>query len=174
MNIADYKQYLKEYRGYFFKFPQPLRVYYHWTAGKYYTTFNDYHQCIDGDGDIIESLPLCETPQATWHRNTGSIAIAICACYNAKPYNLGEYPPLPIQIETLAKMTAAISDIFGYPITEEVFMTHGEAANIDGYGLYSDDPDCRWDLEQLQNCDEIGTGGDIIRNKALWYQEQWR
>ena len=27
-----------------------LKIYLHWTAGKHYTTFDDYHICIDGDG----------------------------------------------------------------------------------------------------------------------------
>ena len=51
-------------------------------------------------------------------------------------------------------------------------MTHGEAADEDGYGLYSGDSDCRWDLQILHTGDEYGTGGDIIREKAQYYLEQ--
>ena len=95
----------------------------------------------------------------------------MCCCYEAHPNDLGEYPPTEAQIETLAKMFAVIADVFDNPIDREHFMTHGEAANDDGYGLYSGEPDCRWDLEQLCNGDEIGTGGDILRGKAQWYLE---
>lgn len=34
-------------------------------------------------------------------------------------------------------------------------MTHAEIADIDGYGLYGNDPDLRWDLLLL---DDPGTG----------------
>lgn len=172
MNISEFKQELIDNRDYFYQFPFPVIAYYHWTAGGYFTTFNDYHYCIDGDGEIINTRPITEVPEATWHRNTGSIAIALCACYAGKPDDLGDYPPTDAQIEILSKMTAAIAEVFENPIDAEHFMTHGEAADIDGYGLYSGDSDCRWDLQILHDGDEYGTGGDIIREKAQYYLEQ--
>lgn len=172
MNIIEFKQELTANRDYFYQFPFPMRTYYHWTAGRYFTTFDDYHYCINGDGEIINTRPITEVPEATWHRNTGSIAIALCACYAGKPDDLGDYPPTDAQIETLAQMTAVIAEVFDNLIDYDHFMTHGEAADIDGYGLYSGDPDCRWDLQILQNGDEYGTGGDIIREKAQYYLEQ--
>lgn len=172
MNMSEFKQELKDNRDYFYQFPYPVVTYYHWTAGRYFTTFNDYHYCIDGDGEIINTRPITEVPEATWHRNTGSIAIALCACYAGKPDDLGDYPPTDAQIEILSKMTAAIAEVFENPIDAEHFMTHGEAADIDGYGLYSGDSDCRWDLQILHDGDEYGTGGDIIREKAQYYLEQ--
>lgn len=172
MNIIEFKQELTANRDYFYQFPFPMRTYYHWTAGRYFTTFDDYHYCINGDGEIINTRPITEVPEATWHRNTGSIAIALCACYAGKPDDLGDYPPTDAQIETLSQMTAAIAEVFENPIDAEHFMTHGEAADIDGYGLYSGERDCRWDLQILHNGDEYGTGGDIIREKAQYYLEQ--
>lgn len=171
MTIEEFKQELKNRRSYFYQFPWPATTYGHWSAGRYFTTFNDYHFNVDGDGEIIYTRPLDEVPRATWHRNTGSIAIALCCCYNAHPNDLGEYPPTATQIETLAKMFAVIAEVFDNPIDREHFMTHGEAANDDGYGLYSGEPDCRWDLEQLCDQDEIGTGGKLLRGKAQWYLE---
>lgn len=171
MTIEELQQELKNKRDYFYQFPWPATTYGHWSAGRYFTTFNDYHFNVDGDGEIIYTRPLDEVPRATWHRNTGSIAIALCCCYEARPGDLGEYPPTEAQIETLAKMFAVIAEVFDNPIDREHFMTHGEAANDDGYGLYSGEPDCRWDLEQLCDQDEIGTGGDILRGKAQWYLE---
>ena len=172
MNITEFKQELIDNRDYFYQFPFPVITYYHWTAGRHFTTFDDYHYCIDGDGEIINTRPITETPSATWHWNTGSIAIALCACYNGTPEDLGEYAPTEAQIETLAQMTAVIAEVFDNPIDYDHFMTHGEAADEDGYGLYSGDPDCRWDLQILHNGDEYGTGGDIIREKAQYYLEQ--
>lgn len=171
MNILDFKPYIQKYRPLFYQFSQPLKVYLHWTAGKYDQTFNDYHLCVTGDGDIIETRELTDTPRATYMRNTGSIAIALCCCYNATPDDLGDYPPTDEQINTLAQMMAIISDVFGYEINKETFMTHGEAADIDGYGLYSGDPDCRWDLQILSNGDDWGSGGNTLRGKAIWYKE---
>lgn len=174
MNITQFKEEIAEKRPYFYQFDFPVVTYLHWTAGGHYTTFHDYHYCIDGDGDIISTRPLDETPRATWRRNTGSIAISLCCCLNAEPHNLGDYPPTEAQIETTAQMLAVISDAFQIPIDKDHFMTHGEAADIDGYGLYDNDPDCRWDLHILKNGDEWGSGGDILRGKALWYQEHER
>lgn len=172
MNISEFKKELIDNRDYFYQFPQPVITYYHWTAGRYFATFDDYHYCIDGDGEIINTRTITEVPEATWHRNTGSIAIALCACYDARPNDLGDYPPTDEQIEILAQMTAAVAEVFDIPIDTEHFMTHGEAADIDGYGLYSGDSDCRWDLQILHDGDEYGTGGDIIREKAQYYLEQ--
>lgn len=169
MDIKEFRKVLQDGRPYFYQFPWPVVTYLHWTAGRYFTTFREYHFCIDGDGEIIYTRPLDVTPVATWKRNTGSIAIALCCCYNGAPDNLGEYPPTTRQIEICAEMMAAISDVFGVPIDAAHFMTHGEAADIDGYGLYSGDSDCRWDLHILEDGQVWGTGGDILRGKAAWY-----
>lgn len=171
MNIKQCKEELREYRSYFYQFDSPVVVYLHWTAGKYFTTFHEYHYCIDGDGEIISTKPLNKVPSATWNRNTGSIAISLCCCYDATPADLGDYPPTDAQVETIARMMSVIAEVFEIPIDEEHFMTHGEAADIDGYGLYSGDPDCRWDLHVLSNGDEWGSGGDTLRSKAIWYKE---
>lgn len=177
MTLDDFKEILKEARSSFYQYPQPVRVYLHWTAGHYYTSFPEYHLCIDADGEIIESLPLTEIPAATWHRNTGSIAIALCCCagataYKGDPYqvDLGEEPPTDAQIEACAQLMAAISDVFGIPIDADHFMTHAEAADLDGYGPATT---CeRWDLAVLNNDDDWMTGGDTLRGKAIFYQQQ--
>lgn len=177
MTLDDFKEVLKEARPSFYQYPQPVRVYFHWTAGHYYTSFPEYHICIDADGEIIESLPLTEIPSATWHRNTGSIAIALCCCagataYKGDPYevDLGEEPPTDAQIETLAMLSAAIADVFDIPVDVDHFMTHAEAANFDGYGP---DTTCeRWDLAVLHDGDEWMSGGNILRGKTAFYLDQ--
>ena len=174
MNTKQCEEELREYRAYFYQFDFPVVVYLHWTAGKYFTTFHEYHYCIDGDGEIISTKPLNKVPSATWNRNTGSIAISLCCCYDATTADLGDYPPTDAQIESAAQLMAAISDVFDIPIDSDHFMTHGEVADIDGYGIHDSDPDMRWDLHILHTGDEWGSGGDILRGKALWYQNRER
>lgn len=176
MDIDTIKRILKEVRPSFYRYPNPVVTYWHWTAGDYFTSFRDYHFCIDGDGEIICSRPLEEFPDATWHRNTGSIAIALCCAKGATAYrdplraNLGTEPPTDAQIESLAMLSAAIADVFGIPIDNEHFMTHAEAANLDGYGP---DTTCeRWDLAVLHDGDEWMSGGDILRGKTAFYLDQ--
>lgn len=43
MTIAEFRQELKNKRDYFYQFPWPATTYGHWSAGRYFTTFNDYH-----------------------------------------------------------------------------------------------------------------------------------
>ena len=65
---------------------------------------------------------------------------------------------------------AAISDVFGIPIDADHFMTPAEAAALDGYGPATT---CeRWDLAVLNNDDGWMTGGDTLRGKAIFYQQQ--
>lgn len=115
-------------------------------------------------------------PTATWHRNTGSIAIALCCCQDAQAFRnpwracLGDDPPTEEQVESLAMLSAAIADVFDIPVDVDHFMTHAEAANLDGYGP---DTTCeRWDLAVLHDDDAWMSGGDILRGKAIFYQNQ--
>lgn len=148
------------------------RIYLHWTAGRYSQDFSEYHLCIHGDGTIVKTRDFDVRPAATWRRNSGSIAITLDCCYNAKPDDIGDYPPTDEQIEVLAMVVTAICDEMGMDITKDNVMTHAEIATVDGYDLDSDDPDCRWDLLFLHQSDERGSGGDIIRGKAIYYQNQ--
>lgn len=91
MTMDEVRQMLAKARPAFYQYPEPVRVYLHWTAGHYYTSFPEYHLCIDADGEIIESRPLQSVPEATWHRNTGSIAIALCCCAGATAYKGDPY-----------------------------------------------------------------------------------
>ena len=61
MTIAEFKQELIDKRSYFYQFPWPATTYGHWSAGRYFTTFNDYHFNVDGDGEIIYTRPQTTT-----------------------------------------------------------------------------------------------------------------
>lgn len=158
------------------------KIYLHWTAGSYDRDYADYHFSIHADGSVVQTHDFSMAISATYMRNSGSVAVAIDACADAVAYagggcNLGNYPPTSAQIECLAQLTAVIAEALDIPIDIQHVMTHAEAAdNADG--LYPCDPygpstTCeRWDLAVLSEDDEWMSGGDTIRGKAIWYQNQ--
>lgn len=179
MNLSDAKQLLAAARPSFYKHPEPVRTYIHWTGGDHNQVSGAYHFCITGNGDIVLTRDLRQTPAATYMRNTGSIAISMCAASDAVCYgdhsDLGPNPPTGMQIETCAALMAAIADIFDIPIDITHFMTHAEAAdNKDGWEpceAYGPENGCdRWDLYVTKETDTPGDGGNILRSKAIWYQ----
>lgn len=163
------KQALEETANYY---DRDVNVYSHWTAGDYDQVFDDYHLCIDGRGGLHYTRPLSEAPAATWHRNSGSIAIALCCAQGAMAYagggcKLGNYPPTDEQINCLAQVLAVISKTLDIPITPSRMMTHCEAAELDGYGPSTT---CeRWDLAVLRESGDWMEGGNELRGDALYY-----
>lgn len=151
-------------------------VFMHWTAGRYGQFFNDYHINIDHDGSIyVPSKNLLITRQHTWHRNSDSIGIAVCAAYGAEARNgynaeMGDYPVTQKQIETLAIICAMFNKYAGLDFRR--MLTHCEIAYVDDYGPYSGDSDTRWDLWYLPDNaynNKPRGGGEVIRGKAVWY-----
>lgn len=168
------------------------KIYLHWTAGKYDTTFSDYHINITGDGSIyISTSDFTEVRNHTWKRNSGSLGIALCCAYEASSANLGAYPPTAKQIEVMAQVIEAVATGWWLTIDKKHVMTHGEAANNEDGGIGTHNPyawwndsyqdgDTRGDLEYLGTSEsprynpwtENGTrGGDVLRGKANWYRQ---
>nr|DAG82700.1 MAG TPA: N-acetylmuramoyl-L-alanine amidase [Caudoviricetes sp.] len=184
MDMDAIKNLLRAKRPSFYRYPEPVIVYLHWTAGHYGQDYPEYHFCIDEDGTITNTRNLEEIPAATYGRNEGSIAIALDAGYKAAAYkgdpyrvDLGEEAPTDDQIEAMAMLMAAISETFNIPIDIQHFMTHAEAAdNMDGRNMtapYGPATTCeRWDLAVLSNDDDWMSGGDTLRGKAEYYKEQ--
>ncbi len=165
------------------------KIYLHWTAGRYDTDYPDYHICINGEGKIVLMADLTETLPHTWHRNSGSIGIALDCAYGATSEDLGSYPPTAAQIEAMAQVTAVLAKALWLTIDRDRVMTHAEAAdNIDDLLPEGDEygpcNGCeRWDLQYLgtpespawtTNYDDPRTGGNVLRGKANWYRAQWR
>ena len=169
------------------------KIYLHWTAGGYYSIFNDYHINITGDGSIyVTTEDLSEVKNHTWHRNTGSIGIALCCCVGGGSTNLGSCPPTSAQIEAVAQVIDRVATALWLTIDKKHVMTHGEAANNeDGddschnpYAWWNDsygDGDTRGDLEYLGTSEsprynpfatDGSRGGDVLRGKANWYKNQ--
>lgn len=165
-----------------------VKIYLHWTAGRYDTDYPDYHICITGEGKIVLMAPLTETLPHTWHRNSGSIGVALDCAYGATSGDLGVYPPTAAQIEVMAQVVAALADGLWLTIDKAHVMTHGEAAdNEDGleiHAQYGPRTTCeRWDLEYLGTeespsfnpyATDGSRGGDVLRGKANWYRIAWK
>lgn len=153
------------------------KIYLHWTAGVYDDASEDYHLNINQDGSIVLTCNnFTDYKNHTWHRNSNAIAIVMTCCagavaYSANNIDYGDYPPTAAQIETMAKIVAVLSDELGLEINSNNVLTHCEAAELDGYGPTTT---CeRWDLWSLPdvNCDnKLKPGGDVIRGKAIWFQ----
>lgn len=166
------------------------KIYLHWTAGRYSQFWDDYHVQIDEDGKLYmppyvtlddDSLP------ATYHRNTGSVAITLLCCVGATSEDLGEMPPTKAQIESMAQAIVAIADGLWLTIDKDHVLTHGECAdNEDGiypHEEYGPKSTCeRWDLEYLQTdespkfnpwAEDGSRGGDVLRGKANYYRNKW-
>lgn len=163
-----------------------VKLYLHWSAGHYGQFFSDYHINIDQDGSIYVSTDdLATVKSHTYKRNTGAIGIALACCYNATTNDLGSEPPTSLQIEAMAQVIAILSKTLDLTIDIYRVMTHAEAANnldglnpnyeYNGYhdGKYGPGYSCeRWDLWLLKTGDVPDSGGNTIRGKANWYQQQ--
>lgn len=166
-----------------------VKIYLHWTAGRYGQMYDDYHLNIDQDGSIWASTDdFSETLAHTWHRNTASIGITLCCGYGATTEDLGEYPPTVAQIDSMAQVIAVLAPALWLTIDSKRVMTHAEAAdNIDGMlpegDEYGPNNGCeRWDLqfldtnespEWITDYDDPRTGGNVIRGKANWYKNKF-
>ena len=168
------------------------KIYLHWTAVKYGTTFPDYHINITGDGKIyVSTTNFAETKSHTWRRNSGSLGIALCCAYGAGSADLGSYPPTAKQIEVMAQVINAVASAWWLTIDKDHVLTHGEAANNEDGGIGTHNPyawwndsyqdgDTRGDLEYLGTAESPAynpwstngsRGGDVLRGKANWYKQ---
>lgn len=164
-------------------------IYAHWSGMHYGQYFSDYHFNIGKDGTIYTDIDsLLEKKSHTYYRNSDSIGIALACAYKANgANNLGMEPPTGEQIEAMAQLIAVLCVDLGLPCDIQHVMTHAEAAdNMDGRNIYYPEytgfpnntygPNSnvdRWDLWVLHEGDEPGSGGDIIRGKAMYYASTW-
>ena len=147
---------------------------------------------------------LTEKRCHTWLRNEGSIGVALCCAADARCWcpvavsprrvkraapegeaagdcqariDFGDEPPTEKQIDTMAKLVAILCKELGLPVSMDTVITHCEIAFKDGYGPGGSDPDMRWDLWFLPDDarqGELAPGGEVIRGKALFYQEEMK
>ncbi|SDE11320.1 peptidoglycan recognition protein family protein [Sporomusa acidovorans] len=145
-------------------------LYLHWSAGHYHQHYDDYHISIDEDGSMYATTDdLSAVLSHTWRRNSGAVGIVLACGAFATVNDLGGEPPTDAQIESMSMVIAVIADVLDIPIDADHVMTHAEAADLDGYGPATT---CeRWDLAILKNGDKWMSGGNTLRGKANWYQQ---
>ena len=143
------------------------KIYLHWTAGTYDQLFPDYHLLVRGDGSLVTSTrDWTRILPHTWNRNTGALGIALCCAKDAMLYadgtfDLGDYPPTPLQVESTSILLATLSDVWKLPLEPAQIMTHAEAADLDGYGpsMAGTPAFERWDLWKLKDYDGVWRSG---------------
>lgn len=164
-----------------------VKIYLHWSAGRYDSVFSDYHINITGNGVIYATTnDFSEVLAHTWLRNTGSFGVSLCCAYDATTNDLGDYAPTETQIDFMSQVCCILADAWDLSIDKERILTHGEAADNEDdlwiHEQYGPKTTCeRWDLEYLGTeespsfdpYDESGhRGGDIIRGKILYYRNK--
>ena len=151
------------------------KIYLHWTAGQYNQIFNSYHYCITGNGEVHKMGEPEEIKSHTWLRNTDAIGIALCCGYGAGimlkedgSYSVswGFCPPTFTQVTVMGILIADLCEKYKIPITKDNILTHAEVALLDGYSIYDNDPDMRWDLITLPWINGE-SGGEYIRKLAM-------
>lgn len=156
-----------------------VKLYLHWTGGGYNAKYDDYHINITGDGCVwVSTDNLADIKDATYMRNTGSVAITLCCAIDANSENnLGPCPPTEAQINAMAQVVCVLADALDLTIDLQRVMTHAEAAdNRDG--IYPHEPYGpdhtveRWDLLVVREGAERWSGGDEMRGNANWYRGQ--
>ena len=173
---------------------KPVQVVLHWTAGGYFTYYNDYSINIDADGDVhITNRDFAVSTGHNYMKNTASIGITLCCAYNATTNDLGDYPPTEAQIEAMAKIMAVLSEALEIDIDIHHMPTHGESADNQDYTIYYSDPtnyenntygpqsNCeRWDLqiirrdnEYITDYDDPMTGGNQLRSLARAFRQKF-
>lgn len=164
-------------------------IFLHWTADRYDRCYEHYHLNITDDGSLYccGDLDFNEKRSHTWKRNTGSIGITMCCAYGAIANNGYDaefpngYEPTQEQINAMSLCVATILKNAPVSIPISSVLTHKEIACRDGYGVpygswvdgvFQGDSDLRWDLWYLPDDaynNEMRSGGDVIRGKAIWY-----
>ena len=138
------------------------RIYLHWSAGDYSTTFPAYHYCITWDGEaasVVNTHDLRanmrdvyfddDRPYAahTARRNAYAAGLSVMGMQGATPANFGEFPLREECLDAMCLLAAEISDAFDIDVDEKYIMTHAEAAILDGY--FGEAEEQRWDGARL-------------------------
>jgi soluble lytic murein transglycosylase-like protein len=156
---------------------KPNGIVFHWTAGRYNQTFDDYHYNVTYDPKTkkAKKVVTCESDEEMKYHSwpskscTGTIGISACCMLNATEDNWGECPITEAQIEMMAAIAGEKVKEYGIPYDE--IYTHATWATCFDYGPGSGDPETRWDL-WIPNWK--GTGKNLsqyIVDKTIWYAE---
>lgn len=152
------------------------RIYLHWSAGDYTTTYPAYHFCIVWDGETAAIVPTHdlranmrdvyfndEHPYAahTYRRNAYSAGLAVMGMLGATPSDFGEFPLLDECVNAICECAATIAVRYDIPIDSDHIMTHAEAAIRDGYFGTAEAE--RWDMGRLHQSPAPFSADEAIR-----------
>lgn len=154
------------------------RIHMHWSAGSYNFIDVDkqaYHYCIGKDGTVYsgkftpeDNITIVHGKYAahTLHANTGAIGVAVLGMGGAvkSPFNAGNWPMLPVQIDALVTLVAQLCKKYGISVTRSTVLTHAEVQPTLGVAQKG-----KWDITWLPGMSEPGDPidvGDVLRARV--------
>jgi hypothetical protein len=155
------------------------KIFLHWTAGEYMSTYGTYHTIFTGDGKTHRKASYNTFRDGhTWGRNNEGVALSIAALggktsrgLNPSEHDHGPFPIKDIQLDAMAEEIARLALAWDWKKSDiklgRVY-THAEIAREERppYGPRSGDPQTKWDLWNLKSGGPLWSGGNIIRNMA--------
>ena len=164
------------------------KIFLHWTAGTYTSTYGTYHTIFTGDGKAHRKASYDTFRNGhTWGRNDEGVALSIAALGDKTSKGRwptkddhGKYPIKSVQIQSMAEEIARLAIAWDWKKSDiklgRVY-THAEIAREESppYGPNSGDPQTKWDLWNLKiRCDQCGQVDQIIRNLAKKYYDKMK
>ena len=156
-------------------------IFLHYTWGAYGDIYDEFHLCIDKNGDIYRPLLNLDDRIDDWGFLSDSMHIALCCGKNLRYSNsgyqydklrrvlCGDYPT-ELQIAQMAIVVAIISRVLGQEICYRNVKTLYEHQFANIYRTHNEEisRDLMW-LPHQEHSKELDCGGVTIRSRALEY-----
>ena len=156
-------------------------IFLHYTWGAYGDIYDEFHLCIDKNGDIYRPLLNLDDRINDWGFLSDSMHIALCCGKNLRYSNsgyqydklrrvlCGDYPT-ELQIAQMAIVVAIISRVLGQEICYRNVKTLYEHQFANIYRTHNEEisRDLMW-LPHQEHSKELDCGGVTIRSRALEY-----
>ena len=163
------------------KADQERTIFLHYTWGAYGDIYDEYHLCIDKNGEIYRPLLNLDDRIASWGFLSNSMHIALCCGKNLRYSNTGyQYDkrrrvlcgdyPTELQIAQLAIVVAIICRGLEQEICYRNVKTLYEHQFANIFRTHNEDisRDLMW-LPRQEHSRELDCGGVTIRTRALEY-----
>ena len=156
-------------------------IFLHYTWGAYGDIYDEFHLCIDKNGDIYRPLLNLDDRIDDWGFLSDSMHIALCCGKNLRYSNsgyqydklrrvlCGDYPT-ELQIAQMAIVVAIISRVLGQEICYRNVKTLYEHQFANIYRTHNEEisRDLMW-LPHQEHSKDLDCGGVTIRTRALEY-----
>ena len=155
---------------------QRKQIILHWTAGGYNNVTGPYHTVFTGDGKKHRLVDYDKTTNHAYRRNTNTIGLALASMGGGSNESNMTQAPTEAQLDSMSTEAATLAKGMGWTtnnIDIRNIMTHGEAgSNKDGRYMHDNyGPKVwggtgeRWDLDKLRKGQQIGQGGNEMRQR---------